>query len=236
VVVTLEARGKGRLNFSVVDTGPGIAPELQGRLFERFSQVDGSITRDFGGAGLGLAICKGLVELMGGSIGVESTPGQGSKFWFLLPAPSSKAPKRRPEAPRSVAGRSLDILIVDDLPVNRQLVRAMLEPLGHSFDEAASGSEAVEAAVRRPFDLILMDLQMPGMDGLEAARTIRSTSELNRQAPIIALSANVLAEHVAACRAAGMNDHLAKPIVPAALVEMVGRWSEPAAPGASVAA
>jgi CheY-like chemotaxis protein len=130
----------------------------------------------------------------------------------------------------------LHILIVDDLPVNRQLVRAMLEPLGHSFDEAASGSEAVEAAVRRPFDLILMDLQMPGMDGLEAARTIRSTSELNRQAPIIALSANVLAEHVAACRAAGMNDHLAKPIVPAALVEMVGRWSEPAAPGASVAA
>ena len=236
VAVTLEPHGKGSLKLTVADTGPGIAPKLQGRLFERFSQVDGSITRDFGGAGLGLAICKGLVELMGGSIGVESTPGEGSTFWFVVPAPRSKAPKTAPEARRSAPQRALHILIVDDLPVNRQLVRAMLEPLGHSFDEAASGSESVMAAVRRPFDLILMDLQMPGMDGLEAARTIRSTSEINREAPIVALSANVLAEQIAACHGAGMNDHLAKPIVPADLVDMVAKWSGAGAARASIAA
>ncbi|HEY5072661.1 MAG TPA: PAS domain S-box protein [Caulobacteraceae bacterium] len=225
VTVTLARHGGQALKLAVTDTGGGIAPELQGRLFERFSQVDGSISRHHGGAGLGLAICKGLVELMGGSIGVQSAPGRGSTFWFTLAAPRVAEPQPAPEAPLSAPSASIHVLLVDDVPVNRQLVRAMLEPLGHSFEEAASGAEAVKTAMRRPFDLILMDLQMPGMDGLEAARTIRSTAEVNRDTPIIALSANVLAEQIADCHAAGMNDHLAKPIVPAALVAMVAKWS-----------
>jgi CheY-like chemotaxis protein len=123
----------------------------------------------------------------------------------------------------------MTILVVDDLAVNRLLVRAMLEPMGHRIAEAASGAEAVMAAMRRPFDLILMDLQMPGMDGLEASRAIRSTAEPNRASPIVALSANVLAEQIADCHAAGMNDHLAKPIVPAALVAMLQKWAKPVA-------
>jgi PAS domain S-box-containing protein len=235
VSVSLETCGPEALKFAVTDTGPGIAPELHGRLFERFSQVDGSITRDFGGAGLGLAICKRLVELMDGSIGVESATGEGSRFWFTVPAPLASAPSRGREAPATPLAAPMSILVVDDLAVNRLLVRAMLEPLGHSLEEAASGPEAVKAAMSGPFDLILMDLQMPGMDGLEATRVIRSTAEPNRTAPIVALSANVLAEQIADCHAAGMNDHLAKPIVPADLLAILHKWAEaPALP--SVAA
>ncbi len=225
VTVALARHGGKGLKFTVDDTGPGIAPQLQHRLFERFSQVDGSISRDHGGTGLGLSISKGLVELMGGAIGFRSAPGHGSSFWFALPAPPATKPRSRDETHELTAARPAHILVVDDLAVNRQLVRAMLEPLGHTFEEAASGSEAVNAAMQRRFDLILMDLQMPGMDGLEAARAIRSTAEVNHRAPIVALSANVLAEHVANCRAAGMDDHLAKPIVPAALIATVAKWS-----------
>ncbi len=109
--------------------------------------------------------------------------------------------------------------------MNRQLVRAMLEPLGHAVEEAAGGAEALRVAARRRFDLIFMDLQMPVMDGLEATRAIRARARANNRTPIVALSANVLAEHVAECARAGMNDHLAKPIVPASLVSMVGKWA-----------
>jgi len=226
VTVTLERPDEATLKLTVTDTGPGIPPDLQGRLFERFSQVDGSISRDHGGAGLGLAICKGLVELMGGSIGVESAAGRGSTFWFTIAAPSALAPPRARDTGHAAGGASAHILIVDDLAVNRQLVRAMLEPFGHSFVEAADGSQAVAAAQEQPFDLILMDLQMPGMDGLQAARTIRSTAGINRRSPIVALSANVLAEQIAQCYAAGIDGHLAKPIIPAALVATVAKWTK----------
>jgi PAS domain S-box-containing protein len=227
ITVTLAPNGDGVLRLAVTDTGPGVTPDLQSRLFERFSQVDGSISRDHGGTGLGLAISKGLVELMGGSIGVESVPGAGSTFWFTVAAPLAARPTPEQDVHSSAPLAPAHILVVDDVAVNRLIVRAMLEPLGYTFEEAASGHEAVQAAIQRRFDLILMDLQMPGMGGLEAARTIRSTSDINRDAPIVALSANVMAEQIADCYAAGMNDHLAKPIIPAILVSTIAKWTEP---------
>jgi PAS domain S-box-containing protein len=237
IVVSLAPDEPGALKFMVTDSGPGISLDLRGRLFERFSQVDGSISRGHGGTGLGLAISKGLVDLMGGSIGVEFISHTGSIFWFTLPAPpaanplAAAAPAARPSEERAVDPSAprmpAHILLVDDVPVNRVLVRAMLEPLGYSFEDAASGREAVDAATARPFDLILMDLQMPGMGGLDAARAIRATAEINRDTPIVALSANVMAEQIADCYAAGMNDHLAKPISPANLLATVAKWSRP---------
>jgi PAS domain S-box-containing protein len=224
-----EADRSGRLRISVADTGQGIPAERRDRLFQRFSQVDGSVSRIHGGTGLGLAICKSLVELMGGEIGVLSENGGGSTFWFTIAAPraqaaASAAPAEAIQDDRETLGAAR-ILIVDDLGVNRELVRAMLTPFGHCFEEAGNGAEAVQAALRSRFDLILMDLQMPGMDGFEAARMIRATAPLNRATPIIALSANVLPAHVVACHEAGMDDHLAKPIALTALVTKVAEWA-----------
>jgi PAS domain S-box-containing protein len=233
VSVSLAPFGAGKLKFVVTDSGPGISLDLRSRLFERFSQVDGSISRDHGGTGLGLAISKGLVDLMGGSIGVEFVSQAGSVFWFTLPAPLAVNPGAQRGVDASAPLAPAHILLVDDVAVNRVLVRAMLEPLGYSFEDAASGHEAVSAALRRPFDLILMDLQMPGMGGLEAARIIRSKAALNRDTPIVALSANVMADQIADCYAAGMNDHLAKPISPASLLSTVAKWSRPADAGAT---
>lgn len=214
-----------RLSVSVADSGEGIAPDKLPRLFQRFSQVDSSVSRRHGGAGLGLSICKGLVELMGGEIGLSSEPGRGSTFSFSVPAPEAPAQAAVAEASTELqATPSVDILVTDDLEANRVLTRALLEALGHRVTLAASGDEALSLTRGRGFDLIFMDLQMPGMDGFETARRIRA-GELNREAPILALSANVLEEHVDASYAAGMNDHLAKPIRPEALVEAIARWS-----------
>jgi PAS domain S-box-containing protein len=228
--IAYDAAGEGALKISVADTGEGIPAERRDRLFQRFSQVDGSVSRIHGGTGLGLAICKSLVELMGGQIGVNSEEGRGSTFWFTIAAPAvaaaaptvGDAPELTLEVDEAGGAR---ILVVDDLAVNRELVRAMLGPFGHDFEEAANGAEAVQAALRTGFDLILMDLQMPGMDGFEAARAIRATAPLNRTTPIIALSANVLPAHVIACHEAGMDDHLGKPIALTALVTKVAMWA-----------
>jgi CheY-like chemotaxis protein len=215
----------GMIRIQVADTGPGIPAKLRDRLFQRFSQVDGSVSRVHGGTGLGLAICKGLVRLMDGDIGVDSEEGKGSVFWFTFAAPPADA-VAAPAAPATVPAdmRPLHILVVDDVHVNRELVRAMLEPLGHTFVDAGNGADAVAAALREPFDLILMDLQMPGMDGASATRAIRAASTANALTPILALSANVLPDHLTACADAGMDDHIGKPIQPMRLLTKITEW------------
>jgi CheY-like chemotaxis protein len=222
--VRLEARWEaGQLAFAVHDTGPGIAKADADLLFRRFSQVDASSTRKFGGTGLGLAICKGLVEAMGGTIGVETEVGQGSCFWFSIPAiPAGEiAPTsitevfttRPPRGARIPPG--LRVLLAEDNQVNRTLVRTVLASLDVELTEARDGLEAVDAAQSTPFDIILMDLRMPRLDGMAATRRIRTELGPNVCAPIIAFSADAAAQ-----MAAGLFDALvAKPLSPAALIQ-----------------
>ena len=214
----------GRLRLSVCDTGDGIEKEKLDRLFERFSQADVSINRTHGGTGLGLAISKGIVELMGGRIGVSTRPGKGSTFWFEVPL---EVGQRQAEVEHADAGLDfpvLRVLVVDDTDVNRELVKLMLQPLGCQVEEASGGADGVKAAVTQAYDLILMDVRMPGVDGLEATRVIRATSRLNRRTPILALTADVQPENTQACLAAGMDDVLAKPIVPQQLLTKIAEW------------
>lgn len=227
VEAAFDARDGGVLRFAVSDTGVGIPQSHQARLFERFSQADASINRRYGGTGLGLAICKNLAELMGGSIEVESAEGRGATFRFSIAAPAAEA-----LAPAGVSGElepddapPARILVVDDSVANLEVVRALLGVFGHELVEASSGAEAVEKAMEKPFDLILMDIQMPGMDGLAATRAIRGNFGPNRLTPILALSADVLDLHQRACRDAGMDDHIAKPINTAELFTKVAHWS-----------
>ena len=222
-----------RLRVSVRDTGIGVPAELADRLFKRFSQVDASSSRAFGGTGLGLAISKSLVEMMGGTIGVDSRAGLGSTFWFEVPAATAPddevAPAESP-ADDAALGR-LRLLLVDDVATNRELISTMLSPFDVDIVEADSGPEAVKAAMGARFDLILMDLQMPGMDGMAATRSILANSDSNRATPVVAISANVLPDQVADAKAAGMVDHIGKPIDPGELITKIARWtSEAAAP------
>jgi signal transduction histidine kinase/CheY-like chemotaxis protein len=214
------------LRFEVHDTGIGIDEAVIDRLFTRFSQADGSTTRDYGGSGLGLAICKGLVERMGGRIGVDSRIGSGSCFWFELPASRAvKAEESAPEAPaQALEGR---VLLVDDHPMNLHLGETLLGLLGCRVDLASSGEEAVEAAAAQVYDAILMDVHMPKMDGLAATRAIRALKGPSGKAPIIAMSADVMPQSVDRCLAAGMVDHLAKPVQMRALHETLARWMAP---------
>jgi signal transduction histidine kinase/ActR/RegA family two-component response regulator len=221
----LSADGRS-LRFEVHDTGIGIDEAVVGRLFTRFSQADSSTTRDYGGSGLGLAICKGLVERMGGRMGVDSRVGSGSCFWFELPAiHAAKGADRAPEAPaRALGGR---VLLVDDHAMNLRLGETLLGLLGCQVDLASSGEEAVQAASAQVYDAILMDLHMPKMDGLAATRAIRALKGAAGKAPIIAMSADVMPHSVDRCRAAGMVDHLAKPVQLRALHDTLARWMAP---------
>lgn len=227
--VTVKAswdRPSSRFKVEVADTGPGVAPEVRPRLFQRFTQGDGSRTRMFGGTGLGLATCKALVALMGGEIGMRDRPCGGSVFWFEIPAPDV-GPMAAALAGCAASDVRMKLLLVDDAPMNRELISIMLSPFDVEIVEAACGVDAVEAARIDRFDIILMDLQMPGMDGLTACQMIRAESPLNRQTPIIAVSANVLPDQVKAAHAAGMNDHLGKPIDPARLLSKIAHWTHP---------
>jgi CheY-like chemotaxis protein len=217
------------LEVQVVDTGPGVGEDQLSRLFQRFSQVDGSSTRRHGGSGLGLAICKGLVEAMGGEIGVHSRLGVGSTFWFRAPAPLAAAPEARGEADDHLPPPGVRVLVVDDHPVNRELTRAILEPLGVEVSEAAGGEEAVELTAREPFDLILMDVRMPGTDGVAAAARIRTGGGPNQAAPILAFSADADVE--AHSWTADFDGRLAKPLSAAELLAAVSRWATPPEPG-----
>ena len=237
-----------RLHFEVQDSGIGLSHEEIGRLFTPFHQADSSTTRRYGGTGLGLSISKRLVGLMGGEIGVESQPGRGSRFWFTvrlermpdeaaaaaLPAagsmaapaattPSSSALAARPEI---VALRGARVLIVDDNETNLIVARAYVGKLGLRFETAHGGHEAVEKACRERFDAILMDLQMPEMDGFEATRAIRAHEAAQGAAPvpIIALTAAVMLKDLLATEAAGMNDHVSKPINRQQLAATLSRW------------
>ncbi|MFP2769403.1 ATP-binding protein [Oceanisphaera sp. KMM 10153] len=198
--------------FSVEDNGIGIAPEQQDRIFQRFTQADESISRRYGGTGLGLAISKRLIEAMGGSMTLQSTPGQGSRFGFILPLPPAATPATEQET-ELAALPSLSLLLVEDVAINRAILAAMLEQHGHLVSQAESGEQALEMTHHQAFDLLLMDMHLPGMDGLEASRSIRhQTQGLNRDTPVIALTASVAPDDIRRYLAAGLRAVVAKPV------------------------
>ncbi|WP_448190737.1 PAS domain S-box protein [Azospirillum sp. sgz301742] len=234
ITLTVEPAGGMDVRFAVTDTGIGVPEAVQPDLFTEFFQADSSISRRFGGTGLGLAICKRIVTLMNGRIGVESRPGTGSVFWFTVPLETAAEPGEA-DAPEPVAVRlrPLRVLLAEDNPVNRKVAVALLTRQGHAVMVANDGAEALEHVRLGRFDVVLMDMQMPRMDGLEAARRIRAMPGLRGTIPIIALTANALAGDAERCLAVGMNDHVPKPIVPevlaAALARQCGTRAEAAA-------
>ena len=208
------------VRLSVTDTGRGISAERLPQVFDRFEQGDGSISRSYGGAGLGLAISRTLVRAMGGEISAESTPGVGSIFTVRvrLPLAHATADARADEARAGSPDLSgLRVLLAEDVAVNRELIALMLSAHGVRLQAVADGAEAVRAAETEAFEVVLMDMQMPVMDGLEATRRIRAGAGPSADARIVALTANVLPEEVGRCFAAGVDDHLSKPLSSAAL-------------------
>jgi two-component system sensor histidine kinase/response regulator len=221
------------LRFEVTDTGIGVNAGEQDRLFERFTQADGSTTRRYGGTGLGLAISRQLVELMGGEIGLESDPGRGSTFWFTLDLPETRptaasAPAQDPAEMAAHAHPRFQarVLVVEDDTTNQLIARGILEKLGIRVALADNGKRALEALASDPFDLVLMDGQMPEMDGYETTRKIRhgDAGVRNPAVPVVAMTAHAMQGEREHSLSAGMNDHLTKPIDPAALVRSLERW------------
>jgi len=233
IVIAVSVRreeGAGRvLQLAVKDCGIGISPETRARLFRPFNQADTSTTRRFGGTGLGLAISRHLVEMMGGDISVESTPGEGSTFRFTVRVAVGTAPVRDDSRVAETPATDLSgaqVLLVEDNPINQQVAVAFLRKLGVQVSIANNGREAVEKVERAPFDAVLMDLQMPEMDGFEATRRIRALPQ-GKLLPIIAMTAAAMQHDRAACLEAGMNDHLGKPISVPALSAALMRWIRP---------
>jgi signal transduction histidine kinase/HPt (histidine-containing phosphotransfer) domain-containing protein len=229
-----EGPGHARLRFEITDTGIGLSAEQQGRLFRNFEQADASTTRQFGGTGLGLAISRSLAELMGGEVGVRSELGSGSSFWFTVRvgvrenavATAGEGQERpRVEGARSalvpLAGAS--VLVVEDNELNQQVARELLQMVGMQVEVAGDGAAALQCLRAQDFDLVLMDMQMPVMDGLKATAEIRRETRW-AALPIVAMTANAMPQDRERCLRAGMNDHLSKPIEPPRLWNMLLRW------------
>jgi signal transduction histidine kinase/CheY-like chemotaxis protein len=222
-----EGERTARLRIRVSDTGIGIPPESLSRIFEEFTQADGSITRRYGGTGLGLAISKKLVEMMGGQIRVQSEPGKGSTFWIDLTLPLAQEAYRPAETATSMPLRftSCHVLLAEDNEVNRMVAVKMLQSLGCTVDVAVNGEEAVKKALQSHYDIILMDVQMPEMDGYEATRRIREAERTTGERRIIiAMTAHSMESDRRACLEAGMDDYLSKPVKRERLAEMLAKW------------
>lgn len=226
VTLEVELQRDAPLGTAIVrvrDTGCGFADEAAARLFDRFEQADGSITRRFGGAGLGLAISRALARQMGGDIHCRSQPGEGAQFEFHFRAALVEPPAPTPEPTATSEPQDLRILVAEDNPNNRKIIGMVLELTGAQVTFAEDGLEACQAFAREPFDLILMDLQMPVLDGLSATRRIRDLERLRGTdaVPLIVISANAMTHHVAESLEAGADAHVAKPIDPSVLLETI---------------
>ena len=232
VVEMAEAKDGGAfMRFSVSDTGIGLSPEQQARLFQPFQQADTSTSRKFGGTGLGLAISKHLAELMGGGVGVESRFGEGSTFWFTarvgISARKVAVKPRETKSAPSLAARSIlngtRVLLAEDDPTNQMVAVGLLEAAGMRVDVAADGARAVEMVGRNDYEIVLMDMHMPNMSGLTAAKIIHEQQRF-ADLPIIAMTANAMQIHRQECLAAGMNDFVAKPFSPGQLYSVIHKW------------
>jgi CheY-like chemotaxis protein len=219
---------RARLELAVSDTGVGVPEAMLSKVFDRFAQAGPDVSRRFGGTGLGLTITKQLVEMMGGQIGVESIAGLGARFWCVVDLPIVHAVETPIDVIETVSVEGLRLLVADDNEANRELIGAIVRAAGHEVEVARNGVEAVESVLAGDYDLILMDVRMPVMDGLAATRAIRALDRAVSKVPIIALTANVLADQVAFYRAQGMDDHVGKPINPRELLTKIAQWGEPA--------
>jgi CheY-like chemotaxis protein/anti-sigma regulatory factor (Ser/Thr protein kinase) len=231
VEVWLEAEDLGEevdLKFGVMDTGIGIPPDRLEAIFESFVQADGSTTRRFGGTGLGLTIGRRLTELMGGRLEVHSVVGSGSVFSLTLRLPKAHSPRIRVEAPRDVTTVRRRVLVAEDNPVNQLVAMRQLQRIGCEVTLVKDGREAVDRVMSEPFDLVLMDLQMPVLDGLSAARMIRE-AEVGLRTPIVALTANAYEEHRRESFEAGMDGHISKPFKLEDLERVLAEFAGPRA-------
>jgi CheY-like chemotaxis protein len=222
---SVEVNGQHKLRFEITDTGIGIPKGQQSQIFEAFSQADGSITRRFGGTGLGLAICSRLVERMGGDISVESTPGIGSTFGFTVRAEPTDAVAPVLEPSPVAPAATLRILIAEDNPVNQRVASRMLQQAGHTVEIASNGRDAVERFSTGAFDMILMDVHMPLLDGFEATARIREIERSRgSRIPVIALTASAMTGDRERCLQAGMDGYLSKPVSRDALLRIIGEF------------
>ncbi len=238
--VGLEVTGGDEgVSFAVIDTGIGFDDEVKARLFRRFEQADASIRRRYGGTGLGLAISRSLVELMGGAIAVDSAPGQGSRFGFVLPLEHATAAQTAVESAAAieVSLQGVRVLLAEDHPTNQKVIQLILGAVGVELDTVENGAAALDRLAGQTYDMVLMDMQMPEMDGLTATRMLRERERVTgaRRTPVIMLTANAMDEHVRASLTAGADEHLSKPIRAANLFDAMARMLAGEADEAAVA-